>query len=256
MKYLIYTVLFLASTFFWVSCSPTDASKDGRMKVYLVDSPASLDSVIINVIGVDVHMSGGDWITVNDTSGYFDLLQLTNGASVVLGDHILSSGKYTQIRLLLGDDNYVYDAGVRHDLVIPSGSETGLKLTHQFTIEPDNLYELYLDFNVDKSIEITGDGVYKLKPTIRVEAAVISGTVSGTVLPTEAGAEVWTVSGTDTISAFPDSTGFFKLMCLKEGTYQIHIDPSNSLYLPAVVDNVSVVAQENTDIGIITLNNN
>ena len=252
MKYFIYTTILLASAFFISSCE-SDVSRDGRLKVYLMDAPASIDSVIINITGVDVHLSGWDWFNVNDTSGYFDLLQLTNGASVVLGDHQLQSGHYTQLRLILGDGNYVIDNGVKHELVIPSGAESGLKLTHQFTIEPDNVYELYLDFDVDKSIEITGEGEYKLKPTIRVQPAIISGTISGTVLPLDADAKVWTISDADTISAFPDQNGFFKLMCIKEGTYQVHVTPANILYQSLVIDNVIVNAQENTDLGIITL---
>jgi len=235
-------------------------SGSGRLKIHMVDSPAELDSVVIHVIQVSVHKAGGDtsdagWIIINDTERYFDLLQLTNGASVVLGDTTLSAGKYTQIRLLLGEDNYVYHNGIKYDLTVPSGQQTGLKLIHPFDILPDVLYELYLDFNVDKSVHITGNGQYMLKPTIRVQAALISGTISGQVLPTDASAVVWTVAGTDTISTFPDPEGYFMLMALPQGIYDVNIDPSNPAYQSQVVNNVEVLANQNTNIGTITLTN-
>ena len=90
------------------------------------------------------------------------------GANAVLGDTSLSAGKYTQILLIVEDGSYVVDGGVKNNLIIPSGSQSGIKLNHSFDIEGGNLYEFYLDFNVDKSIIITGNGQYKLKPVIRV----------------------------------------------------------------------------------------
>jgi hypothetical protein len=160
---------------------------NGSIKMYLVDAPSSLDSIIIFVKRVEVHRSdGGDnsrWYIINDSLRSFDLLELTNGASAVLGNSVLEPGKYSQIRLILDEGNYVIDQGVKHYLTVPSGMETGIKLNHQFTIESDNLYELYLDFNVDKSVHITGNGEYMLQPVIRVMPMIISGTISGQVLP-------------------------------------------------------------------------
>ncbi len=179
---------------------------------------------------------------------------LTNGASAVLGDTSLTPGKYTQIRLIIGDGSYVIDQGVKHDLEIPSGSQTGLKLTHQFTIEPGKLYELILDFNVDKSIVITGNGRYKLKPTIRVMPMVISGSISGQVLPLDAQPTIWTVYGTDTITTYTDLQGFFKLIALHQGIYDVNIIPADTMmYRDTVITNVQVVANQETDIGTVTL---
>ena len=135
--------------FILVSCSdqttnvPAD-EQNGGIKIYLVDSPSQLDSVIICVTRVEVHKSGSDstsgWFVINDSTRYFDLLLLTNGASAVLGDTSLSPGQYTQIRLFIGEGSYVIDQGIKHDLEVPSGSQSGLKLIHQFTIESGKLY--------------------------------------------------------------------------------------------------------------------
>lgn len=257
-------VLFtLLSIIIWTSCSDQSTNVDpveqnGRLKMYLVDSPSTLDSVIICVTRVEVHKSGSDstsgWFVINDSTRYFDLLLLTNGASSVLGDTTLTAGKYTQIRLIIGTGSYVIDQGVKHDLEIPSGSQTGLKLTHQFTIEDGKLYELILDFNVDKSIIITGNGKYKLKPTIRVMPMVISGSIAGQVLPLDAQPTVWTVYGTDTITTYADLQGFFKLIALPQGIYDVNILPADTMiYRDSMIVGVQVLANQETDIGSIIL---
>jgi hypothetical protein len=233
---------------------------NGSIKMYLVDAPSSLDSIIIFVKRVEVHRSdGGDnsrWYIINDSLRSFDLLELTNGASAVLGNSVLEPGKYSQIRLILDEGNYVIDQGVKHYLTVPSGMETGIKLNHQFTIESDNLYELYLDFNVDKSVHITGNGEYMLQPVIRVMPMIISGTISGQVLPIDAQATVFTTIGTDTVTTYPDENGFFKLMALPQGNYNVEIHPENILYKDTVVTGVNVFAEQNTDIGTVELESN
>ena len=82
--------------FLWImGCSNTGTGPqntnnegNGTLKLYLIDSPANLDSVVIWVRKVEVHKAGSDttsgWITLNDSTRHFDLLQLRNGANAVL----------------------------------------------------------------------------------------------------------------------------------------------------------------------------
>jgi len=253
----------MLSFFVLIGCSDQTTNVDpidpnGRLKMYLIDSPAALDSVIICVTRVEVHKAGNDstsgWFVINDSTRYFDLLQLTNGASAILGDTSLPAGQYTQIRLFIGDGSYVIDQGIKHDLEVPSGSQSGLKLIHQFTIESNKLYELLLDFNVEKSIVITGNGQYKLKPTIKVTPVVISGSISGQVLPLDAQPTIWTVYGIDTITTYTDLQGHFKLMGLLQGLYDVNIIPLDTMvYRDTVITGVQVIANQETDIGTVTL---
>jgi len=240
------------------STNPTQGS--GTLKLYLVDSPSSLDSVIIFVKRVEVHRTDSDstsgWYVINNTLRSFDLLQLRNGASAVLGDSVLTAGGYSQIRLILAEGNYVIDDGVKHDLTVPSGYKTGIKLNHAFSIMPDVLYELFLDFNVDKSIHITGNNKYMMRPVIRVMPMIISGTISGQVLPLDAQATVFTTIGSDTVTTYPDLNGFFKLMALPQGSYNMEIYPANTAYKDTVISNVSVLANQSTDISSVELQNN
>ena len=254
--YLLPVVLLL----FFAGCSNDNSTgpasgKNGQLKLSMVDSPGNYDEVNIVVTRVEVHMSGdsSNWMVVNPVPHTYDLLQLRNGASVVLGDTFLTAGHYTQIRLILGDGSNVVVNGITYPLVIPSGMQTGIKLNHEFDIELGNLYELLLDFNADQSIHITGNGQYMMNPVIRVMPVVTSGSISGQVLPEDADAKISAVVGEDTVSTFPNSGGYFSLMTLPAGTYDVDISPNNLTYRDTTITNITVIAGNDTNIGVINL---
>ncbi|MCU7493484.1 MAG: DUF4382 domain-containing protein [Ignavibacteria bacterium] len=240
--------------------STTPQTGSGQLKVYMTDAPAHYSSVNIQVTRVEVHQgsdtssSAGSWLVVKDSTMNIDLVQLRNGVTALLGNAPLPAGQYSQIRLIIGPGSYVTDEnGTRHDLTIPSGSQTGLKLNNSFTLQDGVTYELTLDFDASKSIVVTGNNSYKLKPVIRVEANALTGTISGQVLPLDAAVDVHTIAGQDTITTYPDAQGHFKLMALPEGTYTVHIAHSETGYKDVEQANVKVVKGQNTDIGTITL---
>lgn len=237
------------------SSSPT-ASGLGEIRVRLVDAPAAFQQVNIVVKSVEAHMSSSDslhgWVAINGTRNTYDLLTLRNGSNAILGDTKLAVGKYTQLRLSIDTGSNVVIANVSYPLDVSSA--TGLKLNHNFDIAEGTLYSLTLDFNADKSIVLTGTNLYKLDPVIRVEADVVSGTISGTIAPAASRATVSTVSGSDTITTSADSTsGAFELMALPAGTYSVAIHPTDTLFADTTVAGVTVVAQQNTNLGTITL---
>jgi hypothetical protein len=227
----------------------------GSLRIALTDAPGDYDEVNVEVIGVEVHRSGeaGGWMAVDVDTTAVDLLTLTDGQSVVLADSVLPTGAYTQIRLVLGEGNTVVVDGETHELVVPSGGETGLKLNHPFSIEPETLYALTLDFDADRSVHATNDG-YKLRPVIRVIVDAISGAVAGTVEPAAAEARIWTVAGPDTVATYADaSTGEFAFTRLEEGSYDLHVEATAGAYVDALLEAVAVAAGETTQVGTVTL---
>ena len=89
-------------------CSDSPSSPGtGQLKVYLTDAPADFDEVNIVVTRVEVHSLGSDslsgWAVVNADTTTYDLLTLRNGANALFVDEMLPTGKYTQIRLYVGD---------------------------------------------------------------------------------------------------------------------------------------------------------
>ena len=247
---------FFTAALFIFSCSDSTSPEtgQGQVKITMVDAPAGYDEVNIVVTRVEVHNSNGGWIVINNTTATYDLLLLRNGASVVLGDHPLDAGHYTQIRLIIGTGSNVVVDGVTYPLEIPSGEQTGVKLNHAFVIEDGLLYELLLDFDAERSIVVTGNGQYKLKPVIRVTPVVISGTISGKINPISAAGFVYAISGTDTALTIAEPiTGSFMLMALLQQTYRVEVFSADPAYKDTTITNVIVVAQQNTNLGTINL---
>lgn len=233
----------------------------GEVKIHMVDAPAAFDAVNIVVTEVSVHQADEDsmsgWQRVREDTATYNLLELRNGASTVLGDTMLAAGHYNQIRLKIGEGSNVVVAGQTFPLVISSGAQTGIKLNHQFTIEGGATYELTLDFDAERSIHTTGTGTFMLRPTIRVVATMTSGWISGVVQPVDAHASIMAVSAdSDTVTALADTTdGSFTLMAVPEGTYNLTVSATQGNYLDTTIEGVDVTARETTNIGTVTLVN-
>jgi Xaa-Pro aminopeptidase len=84
-------------------------------------------------------------------------------------DAELEAGTYTQIRLIVGDDNTAVIDGTAHDLTVPSGAQTGIKIPHVFEVTTDTEHELVLEFDPDQSVVDSGGSGYLLKPVIGVD---------------------------------------------------------------------------------------
>ena len=143
--------------------------------------------------------------------------------------------------------------GATFDLEIPSGDTSWFKFTHAFTIEENKVYELTVDFEVKRSVFLTGNNRYTLQPTLRLVPNVISGTISSTILPLDAQSIVEVMVDTDSVFAYPDETGYIKLMALPEGQHDVNISPGNETYNESTIPNVNVTREENTDLGTINL---
>lgn len=223
-------------------------AKSGTLAMHMTDAPVDgAEEVNVTISEIQVHKTGGGWVTVVDTPQTYDILTL-RAAETLLGQKTLTPGKYTQIRLVVSEANIVID-GERHNLTIPSGE---VRLVQPFTISEDAITSLLLDFDARESVVETG-GTYQLHPTIRVVDKVVSGTISGTVAPADSGALVSVQqNGEEVVSVAIDSTdGSFRINALPEGTYTLVISAAG--YNDHTVENVTVTAQQNTDVGVITL---
>lgn len=251
---------FLTMSLSIVSCSESTSPEtgQGQLRMIMVDAPAGYDEVNIVVTRVEVHKADADsnsgWFVINNDAATYDLLTLRNGASVILGSSSLDPGTYTQIRLIIGTGSNVVVDGNTYPLVIPSGAQTGIKLNHQFEIQSGVVYELILDFDAGRSIVLTGNDQYLLKPVIRVIPMVISGSISGRIHPAVAAGYVYAISGSDTAGTIAEPiTGSFKIMALLQNTYRVEVISTLPFYNDTTITNVFVNAAQNTDLGTFTL---
>jgi len=252
---LIAVLLVTVGVLFVSGCDSAGSSSEpaqGSFTLRLTDAPAALDSAVVTVdrvvlVGEDAEDESDDnesdddngedengdddddngeededgLITLTDSTRQIDLLQLQNGNTALLADGItVPEGEYSQLRFVLGDENYVVVDGSRQMLQVPSGQQSGIKIIlPEVEIENDgDRLEVTLDFDVEESFIEQGDGTFRFKPTIKVKDVFVNGnsvetvSVEGIVTAVDAG------GGTMAVDSIPFAT-----------TSQTEFDDTNSL---------------------------
>ncbi|HZY10294.1 MAG TPA: DUF4382 domain-containing protein [Bacteroidota bacterium] len=264
MKNFVVLGLILITIVSFSSCNreTTNQPEDGMgmLEIRMIDMPASYDEVNIVIDSVQAHIATSDsmsgWYTLNRIPATYNLLMLVNGANAVIGSTQLPVGRYSQIRLFIGEGSNVVVDGDSVPLTTPSGMQSGIKLNVDAVIEPDILYTLTLDFDANRSIVKTGSPTnpkYILKPVIRTVATGTTGIISGVISPSATRPSVWAFTATDTASTFADTSGGFKLVYLNPNTYSVYITPSDTAFQDTTILNVSVSASATTYLDTIIL---
>lgn len=251
-------IILLIYTMLLINCSDDSGNSDsdmGTLSISITDAPAAYDSVVIIFSEISAHIDS-DWVHVQSNPQRVNLMEWSNGRTLLLGSENVPAGKYTQIRLKI-DSAFIGVNGKVHELEVPSGSKTGLKLGPQFTISEGSTYEMVLDFDASKSVVVLGNKKaptgYKLKPHIRVITNALSGSVSGTVLNPEHLPVAHALNAGDTVTTtFVDTTdGFFRLSFLQDNLYTIFVEDTMGNSFTA--DSVAVNIGGDTDLGAIML---
>jgi hypothetical protein len=110
---------------------------------------------------------GGEWLPVSEQCQTMDLLTLQNGVTEAVGVAALPPGRYGQIRLLIADASVVVQ-GVEQALVIPSGSESGLKINGGFELFDGEATTITLDFDAGRSVHYEPGTGYMMTPVIEL----------------------------------------------------------------------------------------
>ena len=236
-----------------------DSGGSGTLRLALTDAPAcGYDKVNVTIEKVRLHQSasaseseaGWSEIVLSPTKRV-DLLGLTNGVLMELGQAALPAGKYTQLRLVLAENggsaplanSVVPSGGAEVALTTPSAQQSGLKLKTNIDVATNQLADFVIDFDACKSVVSAGNsGKYLLKPVISVIPRFISG-VTGFVNTSIANGST-TLSlqqGSATVrSTVPDSSGKFLLQPVAPGTYALVLTAPARTTL--VVNGVTVTA--------------
>lgn len=226
-----------------LGCGGTSAPTPvGRMTVHLVDGPiAGYQEVNLHIQAVEISGADG-WVPLGTPNRTINLLGLVGGVEETLvHGATLASGHYDQMRLLLGSGNTVRLAdGTIHELTVPSGLQSGLKLGVSFDVAPGTTKDIWIDFDAAHSIQVVAAGAsgqYLLRPTIRAFDKVVTGSIHGVLtdatttlaLPgVRVYAETLDASGQATIarSTTTDAAGAYTLDLLPVGaTYHVVSQP-------------------------------
>ena len=160
-----------------IAACQKDKNETAYLKVKMVDQPIDYDSVNVEIVNVSVHYNGSDsisgWTDLATNAGMYNLLDLQNGVTAAITDGgLIPVGNISQMRLLLGDNNYVVIDSVVYPLDLSSQDKTGLKINLNTEIEAQDSVEITIDFDAEKSIVQTGNDAYKLKPVVKLEDVI------------------------------------------------------------------------------------
>lgn len=253
------------------ACGGSDGNDGatGTLRLSLTDAPAcGYDTVFVTVEKVRVHQSAsaGDadsgWSeVVLATPQRIDLLTLTNGALLPLGQTELPAGTYTQMRLVLAANNAANPlanairptGGAETALTTPSGQQSGLKANVNLAVPAGQVADFAIDFDACKSFVKAGNsGQYLLKPVLTVIPILSTAgqRIVGFVDPALANTGT-TVSaqsvGVAVRATPPDATGRFTLYPVPAGNYDLVISAAGRVN--AVMSGVPVTDSTSTVIG-------
>jgi hypothetical protein len=257
------------------------SASTGTLSLSITDQPAcGYEHVYITVEKVRVHQSAS---AADNDAGWqeipiiaprrIDLLTLTNGVLEPLGQTVLPAGKYTQMRLVLADNNgttpfansvVLSDSMQEEALKTPSGQQSGVKMNVDITVEPGKVADFVIDFDACKSVVVAGSsGQYLLKPVVRV-IPVVTETgqrIIGYLNPATLGADtlVSVQSGGVVVKSTPPATGTefglipgeFVLYPVPPGTYDLVITSSGRA--TAVMTGVPVTTTSYTHVNRDTI---
>ncbi len=258
-------VLMLFFAVLFTNCSDENSFQDtekARISVKLFDAPGDYEKVYVEIVDVlllviDDKTVPNCYLSLNAKAGVYDLLDLTGGVEALLVDNLnIPTGIVYEIRLLLGDNNtIVMNNGETLPLFTPNTLQTGLEIRINQLIKPNLDYTFLLDFDVAQSIVRTPTPDYIiLKPEIRSNLEVLSGSISGKISNAQTQTQVSIISETQQISTFTDSEGNFMLKGIPTGKYSIQITPdTNSGYAEMTANNINVSVGNSTELGIIEL---
>ena len=182
--FFILTASAIVSLFFLQACkkdsiagSPANnLTRNGAVRILLTDAPAKYLEVNVDIKQVRIHIAddsnnANGWINLPTNAGIYNLLDLQNGIDTTIVDStVVPSGKVSQIRFVLGPNSSVMTSdSVLHDLKVPSGEQSGLKINVHRDIPGGTTLNVLLDFDAEKSVHEKGNGDFSMKPVIKTK---------------------------------------------------------------------------------------
>jgi len=241
------------------------------LRVALTDAPAcGYDEVNVTIERVRVHQSStaddndGGWVDIPVVNGprKVDLLSLTNGVLMELGQTTLTAAFYSQIRLVLASNSSIPlsntvkpTGGVETEMKTPSAQQSGLKLINGFTVAPNTVTDIVLDFDACKSVVKAGNsGMYLLKPVIRMIPRTLTPTaIAGYVQTGVTGVTVSAQKNGVVMKATqPDANGQFVLAPLDPAMSPYDVVFTGENLTTSVIATVPVVANQTTTLNSST----
>jgi hypothetical protein len=266
--------------------TPTNAREgNGETAVLLTDAPFPYDSVTrvdVYIERIDASTStdttggAGIWVTIAEPKRAFNLLDLQNGQTALLGSSTLPVGKYKALRMTL-DTRKSSVTAINGPMGVDWGFSAGMPVLYAYVEQPmevgDGTGSIVIDFDVGRSFLCPGafcTGTLMFSPVFRAVNSNASGSVvgvvrgqTGTGATPVANAAVTVFAGDPARSRFEwrtvatgktDAQGRYNVGYLLPASYILHVDaPRGARLIGADVPNVVITGGKQTTAPELTL---
>lgn len=130
------------------------------------DAPTfyNISSLVVTANTASIHSeTTGKWYNIPLQTNSFDLIQLKN-ISAILSGVTLANGIYDEISLDISSVNATVN-GTKESVILPSGK---LKMMAYINITNDTTNWINIDFDLEHSLHITGNGEIIMMPVINI----------------------------------------------------------------------------------------
>lgn len=265
--------------------SPT-VGGSGKTSVLLTDAPFPYDSVTsvdvyierieASTDGDTTRLDGPNWVLIAEPQRTFNLLELQNGQTALLGETTIPAGQYKALRMRL-DTRRSQVMARRGAMNVDWGGYAPTPTLYAFVERPlevgDEGGSIVIDFDVGRSFLCPGvvcTNTLTFFPVFRAVNSGATGAITGEVrgqtddgLTSIANAAVTVYRSELSFPGSPlwaaatgktDAQGRFTIAYLVPGVYGIRIDaPRGARLVGADRPNVEVRARQQTNAGTITL---
>jgi hypothetical protein len=257
---------------------------DGKTAVFLTDDPFPFDGISrVDVHVVDIAMStqmdtteASPWVSVAHPDRAFNLLDLQNGSTALLGEAVVPPGQYRSVRLIFDPAR---SSMTTSDGVSITGTTTpgAAGINWQAKGERPNLFSLVqeamaidqngedivIDFDVGRSFLYDGNGAFTFIPTLRAITRAGSGGVRGALTRAGEGSPIanavvsihyaldsLTSVGPLLATTRSNAGGEFQALFLSPGRYDV-VAQDLARGVTSGAKRVEVKAGEAVDVGVV-----
>jgi len=249
MKNLVKSILVISAVIFlFSSCNSDDKEEQTSVKVVLTDGPFPFNFVTkanVEVAKIELKTQNGEYVTVFEGSGSYNMVELTNGVTADVETTTLEPGTYSKARISFNSANVHLSNGSTFDAQVDGQAEV-ISIEPALVVEEGETSEVLLDLDLGSSFGFKGFGNSTLfgwifsadmilgcefHPHFRACDFNQTGKISGSVKVEGdlfEGADVSVEIDGETVHTHSKADGTFKFIGVKDGTYTVSVNTQSS----------------------------
>ncbi len=226
---------------------PSGPGRDGKTSVFLTDAPFPFDLITrvdIHIVEIglspqaDTSQGPPGWIGVGSPDRTFNLLDLQNGTTALLGEAEVPPGQYRAVRVIFDPArSSMTDKDGGHPAInwqSKGETPTLFGLVEEAMAIDENGEDVVIDFDVGRSFLPDGGAGFIFIPFLRAITRAGSGAITGTLVQSERGAPIplaavsihyacdsATTVGPLVATSRADASGAFKASFLRPCRYMV-----------------------------------